>query len=301
MYLEHFGLTEYPFGLTPNTRFFCALPSHQDALNVLLVALNSGEGFIKITGEVGTGKTLLCRKLLNELDTTFVAAYIPNPALTQSELLLAVVEELGIAVEGILRPGLLLKQIYRHLLDVAAEGKRVVLVLDEAQAMPHDSLELLRLLTNLETESSKLLQIVLFGQPELDDSLARPDLRQLRQRITFSQRLEVLDRGQTRRYLFNRLRVAGYTEPDLFTRPAYWLIHVYSQGTPRLINILAHKAMMAAYGQGRHRVRASHVRAAAADGKGTGRWALSGSWFWWAGLAAATAWAVIQWRGDAGS
>lgn len=294
MYLEHFGLTEYPFGLTPNTRFFCALASHQDALNVLLVALHSGEGFVKITGEVGTGKTMLCRKLLNELDPSFVAAYLPNPALSQRELLSAVADELGVNAQQAAGPGHLLKLIYRHLLDLAGDGKRVVLVLDEAQAIPRDSLELLRLLTNLETESRKLLQIVLFGQPELDALIARPDLRQLCQRITFSHRLEMLDRAQTRSYLFNRLRIAGYRERDLFTRPAYWLIHAYSRGTPRLLNVLAHKAMMAAYGHGDQRVRARHVRAAAADGRAGPilRW----PWLLGLGLATAAAWGAVHWR-----
>ena len=298
MYLQHFGLVEYPFGLTPNTQFFCPLPRHQEALNVLLVALHGGEGFIKITGEIGTGKTMLCRKLLNELDDRFITAYIPNPALSEHELLSAVAEELGIPFEQVVRPGHLLKLIYERLLQVAAEGKRMVLVLDEAQAIPVDSLELLRLLTNLETESRKLLQIVLFGQPELDALLERRDLRQLRQRIGFSYRLRPLKRGETQRYLFNRLRVAGYTERDLLTRPAYWLIQSYSLGTPRVLNILAHKAMMVAFGKGAGRVKASHVRAAARDTEGV-RLAGSRSVSWLAGaiLLAGAGWAAMKWGG----
>ncbi|MBS1211818.1 MAG: family ATPase [Proteobacteria bacterium] len=265
MYLQHFGLTEYPFGLTPNTQFFCALPAHQEAMNVLMVALHGGEGFIKITGEVGTGKTMLCRKLLNELGPGFATAYIANPALSRSELLSSVAEEMGISLEGPPNPGHLLNRISGHLLDVAASGRRLVLVLDEAQAIPPESLELLRLLTNLETESRKLLQIVLFGQPELDVLLARADFRQLRQRITFSYRLRPLRRDETRRYLSSRLQVAGWAGRDLLTVPASWLIHSFSRGTPRLLNIIAHKALMVAYGKGAHRVYASHVRAAAAD------------------------------------
>jgi len=265
MYLQHFGLTEYPFGLTPNTQFFCALPGYQEALNVLMIALHGGEGFIKISGEVGTGKTMLCRKLLNELDSGFVTAYIPNPALSQAELLATFAEELGIPFEKVIRPGHLLKLIYAHLLGVAASGKRLVLVLDEAQAIPPDSLELLRLLTNLETERRKLLQIVLFGQPELDRLLARPEFRQLRQRITFSYRLRPLRRSETRRYLTSRLRTAGLECGDLLTGPACWLIHSLTRGTPRLLNILANKALMVAYGKGARRVTFSHVRRAAAD------------------------------------
>lgn len=294
MYLEHFGLHEFPFGLTPNTQFFCALPTHQDAFNVMLVALHGGEGFIKITGEVGTGKTLLCRKLLNELAAPFVVAYIPNPALSQAELLATLAEELGLSREQAVRPGQLLKLIYQQLVDVAAEGKRLVLLLDEAQAMPADSLELLRLLTNLETERSKLLQIVLFGQPELDAMLARPELRQLRQRITFSCKLSMLNRRETQRYLFNRLRVAGYAERDLLTRPACWLIHAYSRGTPRLLNILAHKAMMVAYGKGSRKVRASHVRAAAVDTDGVA--GAPQPWLLLLLLMVAAAWLVLEWR-----
>jgi MSHA biogenesis protein MshM len=274
MYLDHFGLREFPFGLTPNTQFFCALPTHQEALNVLMIALHSGEGFIKITGEVGTGKTMLCRKLLNELGSDFVTAYIPNPAMPQHELLSTVAEEMGLPYEQVVNTGHVLKAINQHLLNVAAQGKRLVLVLDEAQAIPPDSLELLRLLTNLETESRKLLQIVLFGQPELDVLLDKPNLRQLRQRITFSYRLGMLNFRETQSYLFKRLQVAGYSERDLLTGMAYRLLHSYSRGTPRLINILANKAMLVAFGKGARRVNGFHIRAAAKDTEGVSslRW-----------------------------
>jgi MSHA biogenesis protein MshM len=268
MYLEHFGLREFPFGLTPNTQFFCALPTHQEAFNVLMIALASGEGFIKITGEVGTGKTMLCRKLLNELGDGYRVAYIPNPAMPQHELLATVAEEIGLPFEQVANTGHLLKLINQHLLDVAAQGQRLVLVLDEAQAIPPDSLELLRLLTNLETESRKLLQIVLFGQPELDQLLDRPNLRQLRQRITFSYRLKMLGFAELRNYVFKRLQVAGYRERDLLTGAAYRLLYGYSRGTPRLINILAHKAMLSAYGKGAGVVNLWHVHAAARDTEG---------------------------------
>lgn len=293
MYLEHFNLAEYPFGLTPNTRFFCALSTHQEALNVLSVSLHSGEGFIKITGEVGTGKTLLCRKLLNELDDSFVTAYIPNPVLTQEELFLAIADELGISRSKRLKSGELLRLINLHLLEIAAADKHLVLVLDEVQAMPVKSLESLRLLTNLETESRKLLQIVLFGQPELDELLTRDDLRQLRQRITFSYRLSLLNRAQTRLYLFNRLRVAGCLQRDLLTWPAYELIYAYSKGTPRLLNILAHKALMAAFGQGSKRVSFKHVHAAASDTEGISRISFMKP-LWITGLLFMAFWGVKQ-------
>lgn len=296
MYLKHFGLRKYPFGLTPNTRFFYALPSHQEALNVLQVALFTGEGFIKITGEVGTGKTMLCRKFLNELDDPFVAAYIPNPALTRAELMAELAREMGLQVRESNTECLLI-EVNRRLLDLAAKDKRLVLVLDEAQAIPRETLELLRLLTNLETESQKLLQIVLFGQPELDDLLAQSEMRQLRQRIAFSHRIKPLDYRQTREFVRHRLEVAGYAGEDLFTGPAYCLLHFHGLGTPRLINVLAHKALMAAYGQGCFLVHASHVRAAHLDGlyqrSARTRWA------WWllvlAGLSALV-WAGGAWR-----
>lgn len=171
MYLQHFGLQQLPFNLTPDTEFFCELPSHREALNVLLIALQSGEGFIKITGPVGAGKTLLCRKLLNELPPPFVTAYIANPHLSPSALHQTIADELGIDYPRKTAASRLLSLINDHLLHAAADGRKIVLIIDEAQAMPLETLEALRLLTNLETEKQKLLQIVLFGQAELDELL----------------------------------------------------------------------------------------------------------------------------------
>ena len=182
-YLRHFGLREAPFGITPDTSFFFPCRSTQQALNTLLISLANGEGFIKITGEVGTGKTLLCRKFLATLDASWVSAYIPNPNLEPRTLLLAVAEELGVQVDAGVEQHHLLKTITLRLLDLARDGKRVVLCMDESQAMPLDTLECLRLLTNVETEKRKLLQVVLFGQPELDRRLASDSVRQLRQRM----------------------------------------------------------------------------------------------------------------------
>ncbi len=168
MYLTHFRLREFPFGITPDTGFFFACTTYQEALNTLLVAAKNGEGFIKITGQVGTGKTLLCRKFMAALDDNFVTAYIPNPYLEPHALMLALADELEITAEKDIDQHHLLKAITRRLLVLARDGKRVVLCLDEAQAMPLETLEAIRLLTNLETEKRKLLQIVMFGQPELD-------------------------------------------------------------------------------------------------------------------------------------
>lgn len=268
MYLDHFGLSELPFGITPDTSFTVLTRSHQEALNTLLVALNSGEGFIKITGEVGTGKSLLCRRLLQALPENAVSAYLPNPYLAPRTLLLALAEELGVAVDSASDDYHLLKCVNEALLAYAADERPVVVCIDEAQAMPLETLESLRLLSNLETEKRKLLQIVLFGQPELDRKLAEPSVRQLLQRIAFHYRLGCLGREEVGNYLAHRLRVAGYRGDELFAPRTVRSLHRASRGTPRLLNILAHKSLLAVYGEGRHAVLPRHVRQAAADTEG---------------------------------
>lgn len=268
MYLDHFGLSELPFGITPDTSFTVLTRSHQEALNTLLVALNSGEGFIKITGEVGTGKSLLCRRLLQALPENAVSAYLPNPYLAPRTLLLALAEELGVAVDSASDDYHLLKCVNEALLAYAGDERPVVVCIDEAQAMPLETLESLRLLSNLETEKRKLLQIVLFGQPELDRKLAEPSVRQLLQRIAFHYRLGCLGREEVGNYLAHRLRVAGYRGDELFAPRAVRSLHRASRGTPRLLNILAHKSLLAVYGEGKHAVLPRHVRQAAADTEG---------------------------------
>lgn len=268
MYLDHFGLSELPFGITPDTSFTVLTRSHQEALNTLLVALNSGEGFIKITGEVGTGKSLLCRRLLQALPENAVSAYLPNPYLAPRTLLLALAEELGVAVDSASDDYHLLKCVNEALLAYAGDKRPVVVCIDEAQAMPLETLESLRLLSNLETEKRKLLQIVLFGQPELDRKLAEPSVRQLLQRIAFHYRLGCLGREEVGNYLAHRLRVAGYRGDELFAPRAVRSLHRASRGTPRLLNILAHKSLLAVYGEGKHAVLSRHVRQAAADTEG---------------------------------
>lgn len=265
MYEAHFGLQEAPFALTPNTRYFLRAPSHGDALELLLVALRQREGFIKISGEVGTGKTLLCRLLLNELEQQAHTAYIPNPRLTPETLYEAVAEELGVDLAGCANSHQVLKAINESLIGHAMERRPVVLVIDEAQAMPEDTIEALRLLTNLETESMRLLQVVLFGQPELDALLQKPSLRQLNQRITFHYRLAPLDRQSVAQYLRHRLAQAGYNGADLFTPGALRLIARASGGIPRLVNILAHKSLLAAWGRGDRLVQKSHALQAIRD------------------------------------
>ncbi|MFY9262003.1 MAG: AAA family ATPase [Gallionella sp.] len=286
MYLAHFGFREQPFGLTPDTSFFFACSGYQEALNTLLIAARNGEGFIKITGEVGNGKTLLCRKFLTLLNhgkqpttligtqnltvtelavPSFITAYIPNPYLEPRSLLLALAEEFRVPLEKDTDQHMLLKGLTHALLEFATKGQRALVCLDEAQAMPLESLEVLRLLTNLETEKRKLLQVVLFGQPELDERLRHHSIRQLRQRISFQYELKGLKRDELDRYLRHRVAIAGFKGETLFTQDAVAKLHRITAGTPRLINIVAHKALMVAFGEGRQQVAANHIAIAAAD------------------------------------
>ncbi len=265
MYEQHFGFAEAPFSLTPNTHFYLNALSHKNAYETVKLALDTQEGFIKVVGEVGTGKTLLCRRLLNELDEPYHTAYIPNPMLSPMDLAFAVAEELAVDSAGVNGQHQLLKRINDRLIQLASDGRQVVLVIDEAQTMPADTVEALRLLTNLETESRKLLQVVLFGQPELDQLLARDQLRQLRQRITFQEYLQPLDREGVSHYIQHRVGLAGYNGPGLFHPKAMRLIAKSSGGVPRLINILAHKALLSAFGEGAERVQGKHVHRAVKD------------------------------------
>lgn len=276
-YVAYFGLREPPFGITPDTSFFFAGRGTQEALNTLLVAISNGEGFIKITGEVGTGKTLLCRKFLATLDSGWVSAYIPNPTLEPRALLLALAEELGVPVDASADQHRLMKGINKCLLDLARLRKRVVLCMDECQAMPLETLEAVRLLTNLETEKRKLLHVVLFGQPELDRRLEDKSIRQLLQRISFHYTLGGMSESEVGAYVAHRLAVAGSTQSALFADAALKALHRGSRGVPRLVNILAHKSLLLVFGEGAARVERRHVRAAigdtpAADRGGLGWW-----------------------------
>lgn len=265
MYLYHFGISELPFTLTPNTSYFFGLPSHNEALEVLLTALKTGEGFIKVTGEVGTGKTLICRKVLNELPDHFKTAYIPNPYLSPAELRRAVASELGVALTDHSDQQEFTQRIQDKLIEINREHKSAVLIIDEAQALPMESIEALRLMTNLETESRKLLQVVLFGQPELDEKLAQKALRQLKQRITFSYTLSLMDEDQIYQYVKHRMRVAGYEGQDMFNHKCCRLLAQASGGTPRIVNVLCHKALMLAFGEGTSVVTENHVKEAIND------------------------------------
>lgn len=263
MYQKFFGLKEIPFSLSPDTSYFFAYGHYANALNTLLIALRTGEGFIKVTGEVGTGKTLLCRKLMNTLGDKFHIVYIPNPQISAYGLQVAVAEELGLKITRYVHR--LNKMITDRLLELAQQGKRVVLCIDEAQAMPEETLESLRLMTNLETEKFKLLHVVMFGQPELDTLLNRQSVRQLKQRITFSYQLQPLDAAGMVAYIMHRLVVAGYNGGMLLEQMALERLLTASRGIPRLINILCHKALMVAYGQGQRLVSLEFMQMAIRD------------------------------------
>jgi MSHA biogenesis protein MshM len=271
MYLRHFSLREAPFSITPDTAFFYPHEGAQAALNMLLVALRSGEGFLKIVGEVGCGKTVLCRQLLNALQDDFVTAYIPNPDMGPEDLLLALTHELGIGDTLLVSRHQILNALHDCLLSHAQAGRGVVVCIDEAQAIPLRTIESIRLLSNLETEKRKLIQLVLLGQPELDVKLARPEIRQLLQRITFSEYLGPMPQHHVPVYLEHRLATAGLsdaTDIKIFDRKASQALSDFSGGVPRLLNILAHKCLMLAYGENTHRVTKAHVQMAAADTPG---------------------------------
>ena len=264
MYLDHFGLAERPFSLTPDTQFFFNKLSYRSALNLLVNAVENNEGFVKIVGEVGTGKTLLGRKLIGMLDERFHVIYIANSYLTPNELKGLVAQEIGAETTQDMPAYQLMSAIYRALLTLVKQGKQVVLVVDEAQAMPRDTMEALRLLSNMETDKRKLMQTVLIGQPELDSLLDRADLRQLKQRIVFSTQLVPLTATGVGEYLDYRLDSAG-ANSDLFTPAAKRLLYWGSGGIPRLVNLLAHKALIAAANSGARQATSGQVMQAIND------------------------------------
>lgn len=249
MYTQFYGLREKPFSLSPDPRYLYLAEPHREALAHLLYGIEQGEGFICVTGEVGTGKTTLCRTLLQRLDAGTEVAFIFNPQLSGAELVQAINAELGLPLEGLDRRELL-EQLNRFLLTRHRDGRRVLLIIDEAQVMERDALEQVRLLSNLETNTAKLIQIVLIGQPELDEVLESPDLRQLRQRISVRWRLEPLSPGDARAYIRHRLRIAAGAPRELFTDLALREIHRRSKGIPRVINLLCDRALLAGYAAG---------------------------------------------------
>ncbi len=249
MYTEFYGLREKPFSLSPDPRFLFLSDSHREALAHLLYGIEQGEGFIAITGEVGTGKTTLCRTLLQRLEPGSEVAFLFNPQLSGLELLQAIDAEFGLETQGKTRRELL-DQLNRFLLTKRQEGRRVLLLIDEAQNLERDALEQVRLLSNLETDTTKLIQIILLAQPELDAMLDSPELRQLRQRINVRWRLRPLSAGETRDYVRHRLRVAAGAAREIFSDIALREIHRRSGGVPRLINRLCDRALLAGYAEG---------------------------------------------------
>lgn len=264
MYQSHFGLRETPFGITPNPAFFYSGNTRGDILEALIYAVASGEGMIKVTGEVGAGKTMLCRMLESRLPPHIDAIYLVNPNLNPLEVQYAIAAELGLETGG-LRADQVQRLLHADLIARHGAGRQVVLLVEEAQAMPLDTLEAIRLLTNLETASSKLLQIVLFGQPELDEHLNLSGMRQLKERITHSFHVPAMDAALIGEFLDFRLRAAGREGPAIFSPEAARLIAERSEGIVRRINILADKALLAAYAEDAAVVGAHHAKMAIAE------------------------------------
>jgi general secretion pathway protein A len=250
VYLDFYGLTEPPFDITPNPRFLFHSPKHREAFNHLLYGIRERKGFIQLTGEVGAGKTTICRAMLDQLGPTFETALILNPMLDMDGLIKSIAMEFGLKVKGENLDRLeTLSLLNEFLLSLAGKKKDAVLIIDEAQDLSDELLEQVRLLSNLETYDRKLLQIVLMGQPELRQRLNNPALRQLRQRITVRYHLRPLQFHEINRYIQHRLAVAGSKGPPYFTTPALWRIHRYSQGIPRLVNAVCDKCCLAGFVQ----------------------------------------------------
>ncbi|MDP1645874.1 MAG: AAA family ATPase [Thiobacillus sp.] len=290
---RHFGLREPPFGLTPDTSFFFPALPYQEAHETLLYALSAGEGFLAVEGEVGTGKTLLLRRLLNSLPERWQVAFVPNPGLDPRGLYAAIAIEFGVPADGASED--LLHRLERHFIALAQQERQPVVLIDEAQALPADTLEAVRLLTNLETEKRKLLQVVLFGQPELMARLREKNTRQILTRISFHANLRPLDRHEVAAYVQHRLKVAG-GGGALFT---WWAEHALwrvSRGLPRLVNIIAAKAMMLAYGRGTRQVTCRHVMAAARDTLAARKSVSIATLAWGLALLGLTAAAAAGWR-----
>ena len=265
MYYSHFGLSQAPFKITPNTEFFFTGGNRGPILEALIYAITHGEGIIKVTGEVGSGKTMLCHMLPRRLPPNVETVYIANPSVSPEEILHTIAIELQLAVNRSAPRLEVMQALHDFLLKRYSEGKRVVVFVEESQSMPLATLEEIRLLSNLETHHDKLLQIVLFGQPELDDNLRQPTIRPLRERVTHSFRLEPLGAGEIREYLMFRMRTAGYRGPDLFSDVVVKQVARASLGLTRRVNLIADKALLAAFSENTHTVRPKHIAAAVRD------------------------------------
>ena len=265
MYYQHFGLKEPPFKITPNTDFFFSGGNRGAVLDALVYAITNGEGIIKVVGEVGSGKTMLCRMLQSILPEKIESIYLANPSVAPEDVLHAIAFELQLKLPKNADRLKVMQLLQTHLLNRHAEGRQVVIFVEEAQGMPLATLEEIRLLSNLETKQDKLLQIVLFGQPELDANLSETNIRQLRERITHSFNLEPLATKDIGEYLILRLRAAGYHGPHLFTDAAIKMLSSASKGLARRANILADKSLLAAFADNVYQVTPKHVKAAIQD------------------------------------
>lgn len=265
MYYAHFGLTQPPFRITPNTDFFFPGGNRGAILDALLYAISHGEGIIKVSGEVGSGKTMLCRMLETCLPQQIESVYLANPSVSPDEILLAIAFELQLPI-GNNEPRIkVMQELHNYLLERHMQKRQVVVFVEESQSMPLATLEEIRLLSNLETGSHKLLQIVLFGQPELDEILRQQQIRQLRERITYSFSLKPLNTQEIKEYLMFRMRAAGYRGPDLFSPGVVHMITKASEGLTRRVNLLADKALLAAFADNTHTIKPKHIKAAIQD------------------------------------
>jgi len=265
MYHEHFGLARAPFRITPDTELFFPGGTRGEILDALVYAITSGEGMVKVVGEVGSGKTMLCRMLEERLPDEVEIVYLANPSLSPEDILHAMALELELPVAADANRLQVMHALQRRLLEKHAAGRRVVVLVEEAQSMPVSTLEEIRLLSNLETKQDKLLQIALFGQPELERNLKAAEIRQVKERITHSFHLPPFDAAEIEKYVNFRLRAVGYRGPDMFGKGAYRMLARHSEGLIRRINILADKSLLAAFADGSHRVTRGHVKTAVRD------------------------------------
>jgi type II secretory pathway predicted ATPase ExeA len=271
MYYTFFGLKQPPFKITPDTDFFFEGGNRGAVLEALIYAITHGEGIIKVTGEVGSGKTMLCRVLQARLPKSVETVYLANPSVSPEEIMHAIAFELQLPIERSAGRLVVMHALNDYLVARHAEGRQVVIFVEESQGMALATLEEMRLLSNLETKQFKLLQIVLFGQPELDENLSKPQIRQLRERITHSFSLGPLRPEEVRAYIAFRLRAAGYHGPDLFPPAVIRYMTQATAGLTRRINIVADKALFAAFADNTHNVSAKHVRAAVQDSEFSGK------------------------------
>jgi len=279
MYLYHYSMRQLPFSLTPDTELYVPIETHVNAFNAVKFAIDSGEAFCKVIGEVGTGKTMVCRKVINYLQGRRYFAYIPNSKLDARELRFAIAKELGLRLNTQCRDDQLVNAIEKRLIKLNHQHGPVVVLIDEAQALSDDALEALRLFSNIETEKKKLLQIVLFAQPELDERLKKKHLRQLRQRIVFSDHIKPLNWYQTHHYINRRLDRVCNSKKLSVSWLASGVVQYYTRGIPRLVNVVCHKALLLGYGRKQKSLTLGNLIRAISDTESINAFWLR-HWYW---------------------